>query len=142
MELIERSSCSFDKVIVVVATNTAKQQRFSSQQRVAWLEQLTQHLPNVSVQALDDALVGQFAEQVGAIALIRGVRNTTDFDYEYSISTANRVLFPTLDTILLYASESARHLSSSIIKEIAKFGGDVSTMVPACVAESLKNTSI
>ena len=137
LDLIERASRLFDKVIVLVATNTAKQSLFIPNVRQQFVANAVQHFPNVSVEHLTDELVMQYAKQVGATVLIRGVRNTVDFEYEYSIANANRQLNPQLETVLLYADERYRHLSSSLIKEIAKFGGDISQMVPPEVGQAL-----
>lgn len=138
LDIIERSSKMFDELIVLLAINTSKKYLFSEAERLSLAKEVTSHLPNVSVDVLKNGLVADYYREKQATALIRGVRTTFDFDYESNIAIVNRKQNRELDTIVLFANESYRYLSSSIIKEIAKFKGDISEMVPPQVAEAMK----
>lgn len=139
LDIIERSSKMFDEIIVLLAINTSKKYLFSEVERLALAKEVTSHLPNVSIEVLKNGLVANYYKEKQAAALIRGVRTTFDFDYESNIAVVNRKQNPELDTIVLFADERYRYLSSSIIKEIATFKGDISEMVPSQVAEAMKS---
>lgn len=137
LDLIERSSRLFDEVIVLIAINTSKVALFTAKERLNLVETSISHLTNVTVDILEDGLVANYFSEKNATAMIRGVRNTIDFEYESGIAIANHLQNPNLETITLFADEKYRHLSSSLIKEIARFDGDVSKMVPEKVAEAM-----
>ena len=137
LNLIERSSKLFDEVIVVIAINTNKKTLFTVDERIKLVEDSVKHIDNVTVDTLKDGLIAHYYEEKQATALIRGLRNTTDVDYEYAIASANARQVEGLETMILYAADQYRYLSSTIIKEIAFFDGDISDMVPPNVEEAM-----
>lgn len=138
LNLIERSSHLFNEIIVLIAINSEKKHIFTEEERLALVTESVAHLPNVKVKVLKDGLVAHYAKDNGVTAMIRGIRNTTDYDYEFTIASANRVQNKELETVILYSADEYRYLSSSIIKEIARYKGDISTMVPANVEAAMK----
>lgn len=138
LDLIERSSRLFDEVIVLIAINTSKVALFNTKERLELVETSISHLENVTVDILEDGLVATYFSEKEATAMIRGVRNTIDFEYESGIAIANHLQNPDIETVTLFADEKYRHLSSSLIKEIARFDGDISKMVPENVAEAMQ----
>lgn len=139
LDLIERSSRLFDKVIVLIAINTSKVALFTAEERLNLVQTSISALKNVQVDILEDGLVATYFAEKKATTMIRGLRNTIDFEYENGIAIANHLQNPDLETVTLFADEKYRHLSSSLIKEIARFNGDVSKMVPATVAEAMSH---
>ncbi|WP_124058082.1 pantetheine-phosphate adenylyltransferase [Vaginisenegalia massiliensis] len=139
LDLIERASKMFDRVIVLIAINTSKKQLFNECERRSMLEKAVVKFDNVEIDVLQDGLVAHYYREKGATALIRGVRNMTDFEYEANIAVINEKQCPGLETVLLVADEQYRYLSSSLIKEIAHFQGDLSAMVPEHVAQAMLN---
>lgn len=137
LNVIERSLSLFDDIHVVIAVNKNKHYLFSADERQSMLEQLLKPWKNVSVHQWD-SLVVDYAKQNGAAVLIRGVRNVTDFAYEVDLSMMNRGLCPSVETIFIPTDPKFFLLKSSAIKELASFGGDVSSMVPPLVVENLK----
>lgn len=137
LDLIERASKLFDHLIVLIAVNTAKQTVFSIEERKELILANTDHLVNVSTDYIKDGLIATYYQKVGATSLVRGVRSAQDFEYEANIATVNKTQLDGLETILLLANEKYRYLSSSLIKEIAYFKGDISQMVPSNVAKAL-----
>ncbi|SDI42637.1 pantetheine-phosphate adenylyltransferase [Dolosicoccus paucivorans] len=139
LDLIERSTQLFDEVIVLVAMNTSKSHLFSPQERIQLVKQAVSKFDKVRVEQLRDELVAEYYQEVQAVALIRGLRNTIDFEYEYNIHSLNQGQYQDLETVLLYAKEPYRAISSSMIKEIAQFNGDVSSYVPMEVERAMKD---
>lgn len=137
LNLIERSSKLFDEVIVVIAINTSKQTLFTVEERIQLIEESVASIDNVTVDTLKDGLIAHYYEEKNASALIRGLRNSIDVEYEYAIASANARQVEGLETIILYAADQYRYLSSSLIKEIAFFNGDISDMVPPNVERAL-----
>ncbi|MFQ3609877.1 MAG: pantetheine-phosphate adenylyltransferase [Fimbriimonadales bacterium] len=137
LDVITRSAQLFDEVIVAVAVNSQKRPLFTLQERTAMLEQCCQHLPNVRVLALEGLLVA-FAQQIGACAIVRGLRAVSDFEYEFQMATMNRQLAPEVDTCFLMTHQQYAFLSSSMVKEVARLGGDVRAFVPEVVALQLQ----
>ncbi|MCR8969251.1 pantetheine-phosphate adenylyltransferase [Facklamia sp. 7083-14-GEN3] len=137
LDLIERSSQLFDEVIVLIAVNTTKKTVFTVEERKLLIEDVTAAFKNVKIDYLKDGLIASYYQKVKATSLIRGVRSAQDFEFEANIATVNRTQLPGLETVLLLANEKYRYLSSSLIKEIAHFGGDISQMVPPNVAKAL-----
>lgn len=137
LDLIERSTVLFDEIIVVIAVNTSKASLFNADERVILVEECVAHLETVKVDILQDGLIANYYAEKKATALIRGLRNSTDFDYEFAISSANARQVDDLETVILYAADQYRYLSSSLIKEIAYFDGDISDMVPANVEKAM-----
>lgn len=137
IDVLRRAARLFDEVIVAVAFNEQKATLFSVEERVAMLGESTRDLPNVRVASFHGLLV-EFAREQSAIALIRGLRAVSDFEFELQMSLMNRKLVPTLETMFLTPIEQFTYLSSRIVKEIAMLGGAVGEFVPACVAEALR----
>lgn len=132
LDILERVTQIFDRTIVVVMRNPRKNYIFSSEERVEMVRSATCCLPAVEVDASDRLL----AEYCGENAVVvKGLRAVSDFELEFQMALMNRKLNPKLDTMFLTASERFQYLSSSVIKEIAAFGGDVSDFVPACIHE-------
>jgi len=135
-DLIRRCLAFADRVIVAVAVNVAKQPLFTLEERGAMLR-ATVVLPNVAVRCFDGLLV-DFAKQVGAAVLVRGLRAVSDFEYEFQMALMNRTLAPTLETVFLVPAFDLTYLSSSLVREVARFGGDVSALVHPDVQRALK----
>ena len=133
-DIICRSCKIVDKLIVGVLNNKAKMPLFSVEERVKMLKEVTKDLPNVEIMPFDGLLV-DFAEQIGADVVIRGLRAITDFEYELQIAQTNRIMAPDIDTVFLTTSLEFAYLSSSIVKEIAYYGGNISKSVPEKVAK-------
>ncbi len=132
-DIIERSSKIMDKVIVGVLKNNSKSPLFSVKERVKMLESVTGHMPNVQILAFDGLLV-DFVRQCHADVIVRGLRAITDFEYELQMSQTNRVISPGVDTIFLTTNLKYSYLSSSIVKEIAMYQGDISAFVTPEIA--------
>lgn len=137
LNVIERSKSLFDEIHVVVAENKAKNYLFSTAERVKMLEEMVKPWKNVSVHSYSSLIVN-YAKENNAAVLIRGVRNINDFSYEFDLSMMNRGLCPSVETIFIPTDPKYFVLKSSAIKELASFGGDVSTMVPPVVEKALK----
>ena len=138
MDIIKRSSNITDELIVGVLNNNAKMPLFSVEERVKMLKEVTSSLKNVTIVPFDGLLV-DFARQMKADFIIRGLRAITDFEYELQMSQTNHKLEPNVETIFLTTNIKYSYLSSTTVKEIAAFGGDISQFVPEVVAEELKN---
>ncbi len=137
LDIISRSRMMFDEIIVAVLDNSAKNSLFSADERVSMIKGLVKDYDNVSVASFDGLTV-DFAKKVDASVIIRGLRAVTDFEYELQIAQTNKKLSDgSLDTIFLTTSLEYAYLSSSSVKEIAYFGGDISPCVPAEVAEQV-----
>ena len=137
LNIIERGSRLFDKLDVVVAYNPSKQFLFSPEERLAMLKELTQKYENVSVH-LWDRLIVEYAEKNSANILLRGIRNTTDFAYEFDLSLMNHNLDSKIETLFLPTEAKYGIVRSSSIKELARFGGDISGMVPEIVEKAIR----
>ncbi|KRO04931.1 phosphopantetheine adenylyltransferase [Levilactobacillus paucivorans] len=138
LDLITRASKIFDHVIVAVGQNTAKRGVFTPAERVAFITTSTQDLDNVSVQ-IESGLTVDFLRGNHATVLIRGLRNSTDFEFEQGIAGMNRSLAPEIETVFLNADPQYQFVSSSLLKEVAQFGGDLSALVPPAVAQGLRD---
>jgi pantetheine-phosphate adenylyltransferase len=134
LDVIERARKLFDEVVVAVAHNDQKQPYFTLKERLAFLAQVTASLNGVKVLPLDGLLV-EFAVQQNAHAVVRGLRAVSDFEFEFQMALMNRKLEATVETIFLMPKEEYTYLSSRIVKEIARLGGDVAQFVPACVVQ-------
>ena len=134
LDVIERARKLFDEVVVAVAHNDQKQPHFTLKERLAFLSEVTASLNGVKVLPLDGLLV-EFAVQQNAHAIVRGLRAVSDFEYEFQMALMNRKLEATVETIFLMPKEEYTYLSSRIVKEIARLGGDVAQFVPACVVK-------
>lgn len=136
LDVIERAARLFDHVLVAVADNNAKNALFSTEDRVSLIRQSVSALPNVQVTSFKGLLV-DFAAASGARVVVRGLRAVTDFEYEFQMALMNKTLRPDLETIFLASREVFTYVSSRVIKEVARLGGDVTRMVPAPVASAL-----
>ena len=134
-DLIHRSLEFVDQLIVAVAVNVAKQPLFSLEERVALIQQTVSG--KVDVQAFD-GLLAEFAKQVGASVIVRGLRAVSDFEYEFQMALMNRNLAPGIETVFLVPAFDLTYLSSSLVREVARFGGDVSQLVHPKVQQALK----
>lgn len=139
-DLIERASHLFSEVIVGVAASPSKKPRFDLAQRVAMIEEVSQHLPNVTVVGFSGLLV-DFAEKNNAKVLIRGLRAVSDFEYEFQLANMNRRLSPELESVFLTPSEGNSFISSTLVKEVSLHNGDVSQFVHPIVKAALAQSS-
>jgi len=137
VDVIARAATLFDQVIVGAARNETKQGLFSMEERVAMMEEVTGRFPNVKVVAFEGLLV-EFAKREGAVAVVRGLRAISDFEFEFQMALMNRKLEPTVETVFLTPREEYTYLSSRIVKEIARLGGAVDAFVPAAVVDALR----
>ena len=135
-DLVRRSLAFVDRVIVAVAVNVAKQPLFTLEERVTLLHE-TMRLPEVEIRSFDGLLV-DFARSVGAAVIVRGLRAVSDFEYEFQMALMNRTLAPTLETVFLVPAFDLTYLSSSLVREVARFGGDVSPLVHPIVQQALR----
>ncbi|MGN0341521.1 MAG: pantetheine-phosphate adenylyltransferase [Roseburia sp.] len=129
VDMIVRSASIVDELVVGVLNNSAKNPLFSVEERVSMLEEITKDLPNVTVASFDGLLV-DFMKQIGATMIIRGLRAVTDFEYELQIAQTNHRVSPEVETIFLTTNLKYSYLSSTIVKEFAAYGGDISHFVP------------
>ena len=136
LDVIKRSCKIVDELIVGVLNNNAKMPLFSAEERVKMLEEVTKDLGNVKIVLFNGLLI-DFARQQGADVVIRGLRAITDFEYELQMSQTNHKLEPSVETMFLTTSIEYSYLSSTTVKEIAAFGGDISQFVPEAVAAEL-----
>ena len=129
IDMIERSAKIVDVLVVRILNNSAKNPLFSVEERVSMLEGITSHVPNVKITFFDGLLI-DFAKKAEATIIIRGLRAVTDFEYELQIAQTNRIVNSAIDTIFLTTSLEYAYLSSTIVKEVASYGGDISHFVP------------
>ena len=136
LDLIERASTLFDQLVVAVLQNPSKTPAFSLETRLAQIRAATDHLANVEVGSFDGLTV-QYARQCRAQVILRGLRALSDFEFELQIAHTNKSLDPSIETVFLATATQHSFLSSSVVKEVARFGGDVRHMVPTGVASDL-----
>jgi pantetheine-phosphate adenylyltransferase len=136
LDVIQRATKLFDRVVVAVAKSDAKQPLFTLEERVELVKTAVRHLPNVEADAFDVLLV-DYVEQRGAQAVIRGLRAVSDFEFEFQMALMNRKLNERIETIFMMPKDTYTFLSSRIVKEIARLGGDVSSFVPPHVVDAL-----
>jgi pantetheine-phosphate adenylyltransferase len=137
IDVIERTSRHFERVIVAVIANPSKQSLFSLEERKDMLGEALSHLDNVSIDSFDGLLV-DFARSSGVSVVVKGLRAVSDFEYELQMAEMNAALAPGLDTMFVTAKPAWAFLSSSLVKEVARFGGPVEGLVPESVAAALK----
>ncbi len=133
---MDRASALFDKLVVAIAVNSSKQGLFSLEERLALIQAVLAGRPGVEVTHFTGLLV-DFTEKINANAIVRGIRAVTDFDYEYAIFQVNREMNPRVETVFLLASKEYSYLSSTILKEVARYGRSVSEYAPAVVGHAL-----
>lgn len=141
MDIIKRAAKMFDHVTVAVAYSPSKKTMFSLEERVAMLQASVSELGNVSVEGFSGLLV-DFAKEKGANLLIRGLRTTVDFEYEFGLTNMYRKLMPDLESIFVTPAEEYAFLSSTIVREVAIHGGEIDQFVPAPVAVKLKEKAV
>jgi len=139
LDVITRASKLFDEVVVAVVNASVRKSKalFNAEERIAFIEEATAHITNVRVEPFD-VLVVDFARRIGAVAIVKGLRAISDFEYEAEMTQLNRLQAPDVESIFIMASPQYSFLSSSGVKELAIFGGDVSDLVPAHVAGPLQ----
>lgn len=136
LDLVERAVVLFDGLVVAVLSNPGKTPAFPLEERLAQIRRATSHLERVEVRSFDGLTV-DMARQCGAGVILRGLRALSDFEFELQLAHTNKSLAPHLETLFLATAAHHSFLSSSMVKEVARFGGDVSRMVPAGVADDL-----
>lgn len=137
-DVVRRAALMFDQVILAVATAHHKNTLFTLEQRLEQARATLADCPNVRVLPFEGLIV-DFVRQQGAQVIVRGLRSLTDYDYETQMAGMNRHLAPQVDTVFLHTSAQVQHISSTLVREIAKLGGDVSGLVSAPVAQALKS---
>lgn len=137
LDLMQRALRLFDRVVVALFDNFSKTPLFPIEQRKEFIRIATAHMPGIEVDSFQSLLV-HYVKQKGASVIIRGLRATFDFDYEYQMTQMNRRLDDSIETIVLMPSEKYFYVSSTLIKEVARLGGDISGLVPEVVEKALK----
>ena len=138
IDIIQRGAKVFDELHVVVLNNSSKNPLFSVEERIDLIRKVTSHIPNVKIDSFQGLLV-DYAISVNADAIIRGLRAISDFEYEMQITSMNRVLNEQIETFFIMTKNQYSFLSSSIVKEVARYDGNISDLVPPVVEEALKN---
>jgi pantetheine-phosphate adenylyltransferase len=136
LDVMERAARLFDKLIIAVAHNADKKPLFTADERAALIRHSIAPHHNVEIVTFDGLLV-EFARKSGATVVVRGLRAVTDFEYEFQMALMNKTLSPEMETVFLTSREAFTYLSSRVIKEVARLGGDISRFVPAPVAAAL-----
>ncbi|MBQ3094885.1 MAG: pantetheine-phosphate adenylyltransferase [Clostridia bacterium] len=135
-DIIKRAAKLFDKLVVVVMVNKSKQASFSIDERVEMLRRVTEGIPKVEVDSYT-GLLAEYARERHACTVVKGLRAVSDYEYEFQMALANRRLNPNLETIFLPARGEYQFLSSSAVKEIARYGGEISYMVPKIIEKDI-----
>lgn len=136
LDLIDRAAKLFDKIVIAVAESPKKKPLFDLADRVRMAEEVTAHLDNVEVTGFS-SLLANFLEEQNAQVILRGLRAVSDFEYEFQMANTNRVLAPKVESLFLTPAEQYSYISSTLVREIASLGGDVSTFVSPCVQKAL-----
>ncbi len=137
VDVVQRASALFDKVIVAVYGGSSKDLLFDADERLGLFQKAVEELPNVEVTKFE-GLVVRFAKEVGAKVIIRGLRSGSDFEYEFDMAFMNRRLEPELDMVFFMTSQEYMFVSSSLLKEVARLDGDIDALLPPHVAEAVK----
>lgn len=138
VETAKKAAQVFDKVFVVAMTNTAKQYMFTPQERTEFIQDALKDVPNIKVLEAPDMLTVDLARKLKVNAMVRGVRNSEDFRYEQQVAEIDKRIAPEINTVLLFSSPENSFIASSMIKEIARFNGDVTQFLPLKAAEAIK----
>ncbi|MCG6359235.1 pantetheine-phosphate adenylyltransferase [Vibrio fluvialis] len=141
LDLIERAASMFDEVIIAVAASPSKNTLFTLEERVAFAKAVTSHLDNVTAKGFSGLMV-DFAKAEGATVLVRGLRTTVDFEYEFGLTNMYRRVMPGLESVFLTPAEEYAFISSSLVREVAIHGGNVDAFVPELVANALHSKKI
>jgi len=137
LDVLLRAAKLFDRVTVAVALSSTKEPLFSAEQRVALIKATLGKMPNIEVESFDGLLV-DYAHEKGASAIIRGLRALSDFEFEFNMALMNRHLEPQVEAIFVMPNESYSYTSSTLVKQVARLGGDVTKFVPSPVAEAMR----
>ena len=137
LDIIKRSAAIFDEVFVVVLTNTAKKPMFSANERQSFIQKATEKIPNVKVLAKEADLTVNVAQELDAQIIIRSVRNTQDLEFEQNIAAMNKELAPKIETLILLTDPKYAFLSSTLVKEVARFKGELGNLVQPIVQVAL-----
>lgn len=137
LDVLHRAVGLFDELVVAVARDNAKQSLFTVEERVALIQEAARDIPNVRVVSFEGLLV-EFAAKENAIALVRGLRAVSDFEFEFQLALMNRKLSPKLETVFLMPREELTYISSRLVKEIGRLGGNIELFVPSNVAKALR----
>lgn len=129
LDIIDRAARLVDELVIGVLVNSSKKPLFSMEERVDFIRRVTKNIPNITVEAYDGLLV-EFAKSQNASVLVRGLRAVTDFEYELQIAQTNHVEYPEVETIFLTTNLKYSYLSSSVVREFAAYGGDITKFVP------------
>ena len=139
IDIIRRASKLFDKVIVLISVNyNKKNPSFSVEERVDLIKRCTKDINNIDIDILD-GLLADYVEKCNAVAIVKGLRAVSDFEYEFQMAMANKNLYSGAETVFLTTSSEYMFLSSSVVKQIAYFGGDISKFIPAEIVETVTN---
>ena len=138
LDIIKRAADVFDVVYVAVLNNSSKNPLFDINERIALIKEVTKDLPNTRVESSSGLLV-EYAKSKNAKAIVRGLRAVSDFEYEMQITSMNRVLDENIETFFIMTKNQYSFLSSSIVKEVAKYGGNITELVPSVVEKALVN---
>lgn len=137
LDIIKRSSDLVDKLYVAVITNKRKESLFTREERIDMLKKVTKDISNVEIESFDGLTV-EYAEEKGANVMFRGLRAVTDFEYELQLAQTNHKLNPKVDTLFLITNVEYSYLSSSLVREIASYNGDISCFVPGSILEDIQ----
>ncbi len=140
IDLVQRACKLFDFVVVAVAANSKKNPLFSLEERVELCREVLKEHKNIEIVGFN-CLLKDLVEEQGAYGVVRGLRAVSDFEYEFQLANMNRVLAPSMESLFLTPAEHLSYISSSLVREIASLGGDVSKFVPAVVSRALKEKS-
>ena len=138
LDVISRASNMVDELIVAVLKNSSKSPLFSIEERVRMLEEVTKDIPNVCVTSFEGLTI-DFADKMDAHIIVRGLRAITDFEYELQMAQTNRIVNPKVDAMFLVTSEEYSYLSSTVLKEIARYGGALDRFAPPYIIEKVKS---
>ena len=140
LDIVNRASKMFDEIIVALGTNTSKKSLFTADEKVEMIEEILSESASDNVRLIQftDGLIVDLAKKLDAQVLLRGLRSVTDMEYEMNIASMNKTQAPEIESVFLMADEKYRFVSSSLIKEIAQFNGDVSGMVPEIIERKMK----
>ncbi len=136
LDIVTRASKMFERLIVVVASNSSKKSSFTPEERVEMIKKCTADLPNVEVVHYE-GLLADYAAEIGATAIVKGLRAMSDFEYEFQMALTNKKLNPNVETLFLTTAAENMYLSSSMVKQIAKMGGDIESFVPDVIRQDI-----
>ncbi len=141
IDIFKRASKLFDKVIILVSVNPSKNPSFTPLERIQMIETVLADMEDSDNIVIDilDGLLADYVRNTGACAIVKGLRAVSDFEYEFQMALANKKLYPYAETVFLTTSAENMYLSSSVVKQIASFGGDISSFVPDCILQDIQN---